>query len=156
MAPLVCHTATDPLALTQDISDIEENALGAFTQFILKLNEQTFRPIFLRTYDWAVIDLADAEATSEQSAQAGQRMVVLFKVVERLLVQLKVSFFMLVSPAPMCRRLTLVSMLVHCGPVLFLYARSHRRLARAILYWSPARLGPLVGRYLRPASFDGI
>ena len=76
-------TSLDP----QDIAQIEENALGAFVQFILKLNEQTFRPLFLRTYDWAVIDLAD-----EKDAASGlaARRTVLYKLVDKLLVQLKV------------------------------------------------------------------
>ena len=71
-----------------DITSIEENALGAFVQFILKLNEQLFRPLFLRTYDWAVIELAD-----ETDAQDGlsARRIVLYKIVDRLLAQLRVS-----------------------------------------------------------------
>ncbi|GAA5842726.1 hypothetical protein JCM3766R1_005764 [Sporobolomyces carnicolor] len=72
-----------------DITSIEENALGAFVQFILKLNEQLFRPLFLRTYDWAVIELAD-----EPEAQEGitARRVVLYKIVDRLLAQLRSIF----------------------------------------------------------------
>lgn len=72
----------------QDIDEIEENGLGAFVQFILKLNEQTFRPLFLRTYDWAVIDLADEE---DAVASLTARRVVLYKLVDRLLTQLRVS-----------------------------------------------------------------
>lgn len=62
--------------------------MGAFVQFILKLNEQTFRPLFLRTYDWAVIDLA--EETNPEVALTARR-IVLYKLVDRLLAQLKVS-----------------------------------------------------------------
>lgn len=71
-----------------DIDRIEDAALGAFVQFILKLNEQTFRPLFLRTYDWAVIDLAE-----EQGAEEGitARRIVLYKLVDKLLGQLKVG-----------------------------------------------------------------
>ncbi|KAK4702660.1 U3 small nucleolar RNA-associated protein 10, partial [Phenoliferia sp. Uapishka_3] len=76
---------SDALSL-DDISQIEENALGAFVQFILKLNEQTFRPLFLRTYDWAVIDLADEE--NSITALAARRTV-LYKLLDKLLVQLK-------------------------------------------------------------------
>ncbi|ORY85937.1 U3 small nucleolar RNA-associated protein 10 [Leucosporidium creatinivorum] len=70
----------------EDIGEIEENGLGAFVQFILKLNEQTFRPLFLRTYDWAVIDLADEE---DAVAALTARRVVLYKLVDRLLTQLR-------------------------------------------------------------------
>ncbi|GAA6007531.1 hypothetical protein JCM11491_004197 [Sporobolomyces phaffii] len=72
-----------------DIVSIEENALGAFVQFILKLNEQLFRPLFLRTYDWAVIELAD-EADAQDGISA--RRVVLYKIVDRLLAQLRSIF----------------------------------------------------------------
>ncbi|KAM0756059.1 hypothetical protein T439DRAFT_308506 [Meredithblackwellia eburnea MCA 4105] len=78
---------TQDLALSvEDISSIEDNALGAFVQFILKLNEQTFRPLFLRTYDWAAIDLAD-----DDNASSGlvARRTVMYKLVDRLLSQLK-------------------------------------------------------------------
>ncbi|GAA5990412.1 hypothetical protein JCM10908_007359 [Rhodotorula pacifica] len=72
-----------------DVVSVEDHALGAFVQFILKLNEQLFRPLFLRTYDWAVIDLAE-----EEDAAAGlvARRTVLYRVVDRLLGQLKSIF----------------------------------------------------------------
>ena len=60
-------------------------------QFILKLNETTFKPLFLRTYDWAVIDLAEEnEDGSKHTAALSARRTVLYKLVDRLLVQLKV------------------------------------------------------------------
>ncbi|GAA5888324.1 hypothetical protein JCM6882_008581 [Rhodosporidiobolus microsporus] len=84
------RTHDDALDL-EDVTAVEENALGAFTQFILKLNEQIFRPLFLRTFDWAVVDLTetdDADATEGLVA----RRTVLFKVVDRLLNQLRSIF----------------------------------------------------------------
>ncbi|GAA5933796.1 hypothetical protein JCM3775_000286 [Rhodotorula graminis] len=78
-----------------DVVAIEDNALGAFVQFILKLNEQLFRPLFLRTYDWAVIDLAeagDAQSTSIADPGLVARRTVLYKVVDRLLGQLRSIF----------------------------------------------------------------
>lgn len=81
----------------KDINQIEENALGAFVQFILKLNEQTFRPLFLRTYDWAVIDLATDAEDSHEALTA--RRIVLYKLIDRLLTQLKVSLLLL---TPIC------------------------------------------------------
>lgn len=79
----------------EDVVVIEDNALGAFVQFILKLNEHMFRPLFLRTYDWAVIDLAEAgDAASAGVADEGlvARRTVLYKVVDRLLGQLRSIF----------------------------------------------------------------
>ncbi|KAK4052295.1 snoRNA-binding rRNA-processing protein utp10 [Microbotryomycetes sp. JL221] len=74
---------------TLDVDRVEHQALGAFVQFILKLNEQTFRPLFLRTYDWAVIDLAEADDADEAITA---RRVVLYKLVDRMLGQLKSIF----------------------------------------------------------------
>lgn len=91
LSRFVSARATARTDVEQDITSIEENALGAFVQFILKLNETTFKPLFLRTYDWAVIDLADEDdASSKYSADLTARRTVLFKIVDRLLVQLKV------------------------------------------------------------------
>lgn len=74
----------------EDVTAVEDNALGAFVQFILKLNEQIFRPLFLRTYDWAIIDLAESGDSDLESLAA--RKTVLFKVVDRLIGQLKSIF----------------------------------------------------------------
>ena len=74
-----------------EVAVVEDNALGAFVQFILKLNEQTFRPMFLRTYDWAVIDLVEGDAADKEQALTARR-IVLYKVVDRLLGQLKSIF----------------------------------------------------------------
>ncbi|GAA6036252.1 hypothetical protein JCM8097_006859 [Rhodosporidiobolus ruineniae] len=77
----------------EDVVAVEDAALGAFVQFILKLNEQIFRPLFLRTYDWAVIDLTESaeDATAVQNGLTARRTV-LYKVVDRLLSQLKSIF----------------------------------------------------------------
>lgn len=74
-----------------DVVAVEDHALGAFVQFILKLNEQLFRPLFLRTYDWAVIDLADEEGDAAASGLVARRTV-LYRVVDRLLGQLRSIF----------------------------------------------------------------
>lgn len=75
-----------------DMVAVEDHALGAFVQFILKLNEQTFRPLFLRTYDWAVIDLAEGDDGSDSSEGLVARRTVLYKIVDRLLGQLRSIF----------------------------------------------------------------
>lgn len=72
-----------------DVVAVEDHALGAFVQFILKLNEQLFRPLFLRTYDWAVIDLAE-EVNAAEGLVA--RRTVLYRIVDRLLGQLRSIF----------------------------------------------------------------
>ncbi|GAA5827854.1 hypothetical protein JCM11251_007703 [Rhodosporidiobolus azoricus] len=84
------RTHADSLDLA-DVAAVEDNALGAFTQFILKLNEQIFRPLFLRTYDWAVIDLTETDDVDAAEGLVARRTV-LFKVVDRLLNQLRSIF----------------------------------------------------------------
>ena len=95
-------------------------------QFILKLNEQTFRPLFLRTYDWAVIDLAD-EPDATQALTA--RRTVLYKLIDKLLVQLKVrppSRFQVSSV------LTPSDSKVDRGAILLVHARPDDRAVRVV------------------------
>lgn len=40
---------------------MEESAIGSFLELVTKLNEATFKPLFTRLYDWAVIDLSDGK-----------------------------------------------------------------------------------------------
>jgi U3 small nucleolar RNA-associated protein 10 len=42
-----------------DVFDLR--AVGSFLELVTKLNEATFRPLFVRLYDWAVIDLSEGK-----------------------------------------------------------------------------------------------
>ncbi|KAI5481102.1 U3 small nucleolar RNA-associated protein 10 [Pseudohyphozyma bogoriensis] len=128
-----------------DVEDIEENALGAFVQFILKLNEQTFRPLFLRTYDWAVIDLAEE---SDAKITSPARRTVLYKLVDRLLVQLK-SIFVPYYSFMLDQTIELFDAFAK-GDLrdLNLWTAVSSALTKAIEYdesgfWTPVRLGKL-------------
>lgn len=44
-----------------DINKVEDSAIGSFLELVTKLNEATFRPLFVRVYDWAVIDLSEGK-----------------------------------------------------------------------------------------------
>lgn len=62
---------------------VENQAISAYMQMVLKLNEGTFRPLFLRLCDWAILDMqAEADATVD-------RKTTLFRIVDRMLSQLK-------------------------------------------------------------------
>jgi U3 small nucleolar RNA-associated protein 10 len=51
------------LGLTlQVVNRIEESAIGSFLELVTKLNEGTFKPLFIRLYDWAVIDLSEGKS----------------------------------------------------------------------------------------------
>jgi U3 small nucleolar RNA-associated protein 10 len=43
------------------IASVENSAVGSFLELVTKLNEATFRPLFVRLYDWAVIDLSEGK-----------------------------------------------------------------------------------------------
>ncbi|OCF41969.1 hypothetical protein I317_04161 [Kwoniella heveanensis CBS 569] len=61
------------------VNDIEESAIGSFLELVTKLNESTFKPLFIRLYDWAVIDLAEGKG----------RKIVLLHVMMGLLVKFR-------------------------------------------------------------------
>ena len=87
------------------LSSIEERALAAFVALALKLSETQFRPLFLRTVDWAVVDLLPEGGEADASARAAlsARSLVLYRLVSALLDQLRgvfVAFYaVLLEPA---------------------------------------------------------
>jgi U3 small nucleolar RNA-associated protein 10 len=52
------------LADKQVINEIEESAITSFLELVVRLNEVTFKPLFIRLYDWAVIDLLEGASKS--------------------------------------------------------------------------------------------
>jgi len=48
----------------QVINEIEESAITSFLELVVRLNEVTFKPLFIRLYDWAVIDLSEGASES--------------------------------------------------------------------------------------------
>lgn len=67
----------------QVIARVERTAINAFMQLALKLNEATFRPLFLRLHDWAAIEAGSKQLRND-------RLTILFRIMDRLLSQLKV------------------------------------------------------------------
>jgi U3 small nucleolar RNA-associated protein 10 len=51
----------------EEVTTVEVKAISAFMEVVVKLDEATFRPLFVRVYDWAAVALAD-EATREWQA----------------------------------------------------------------------------------------
>ena len=49
------------------INEIEESAITSFLELVVRLNEVTFKPLFIRLYDWAVIDLSEGASESLSS-----------------------------------------------------------------------------------------
>ncbi|PKI82871.1 Utp10p [Malassezia vespertilionis] len=67
-----------------------ERAVHVYVALALKLSETQFRPLFLRTYDWAAVDLLEDDAPDEGALRA--RQLVFFQVVNALLEQLRGMF----------------------------------------------------------------
>jgi U3 small nucleolar RNA-associated protein 10 len=43
----------------QEIYSVEAKSISAFMEVVVKLSEATFRPLFVRVYDWAAVELVD-------------------------------------------------------------------------------------------------
>ncbi len=42
--------------MINEVQQAETQVISAFKEFVIKLNESTFRPIFRRLYDWAFVN----------------------------------------------------------------------------------------------------
>ncbi|OWZ73272.1 U3 small nucleolar RNA-associated protein 10 [Cryptococcus neoformans] len=72
---------------TKVVNDVEESAIGSFLELVTKLNEPTFKPLFIRLYDWAVIDLAEGKDADD--GRLTERKIVLLHVMMGLLTKFK-------------------------------------------------------------------
>lgn len=72
----------------RDVDAVEARSIAAFVALALRLAETQFRPLFLRTYDWAVVDLVD----ESDAAGADARLLVFYRVVLALLEHLRGMF----------------------------------------------------------------
>jgi len=64
----------------EEIAQIESIASSAFLSLVLKINDETLKPLLFRLIDWATIDLP-----SDQHQQGVARSIVLYKVFDALL-----------------------------------------------------------------------
>ena len=69
---------------------IEQSAISSFLELVIKLDEKSFKPLFIRLYDWAVVDLAEAPSASargkiQEQTRLVERQVVLLQVMYGLL-----------------------------------------------------------------------
>ncbi|RXK39692.1 hypothetical protein M231_03047 [Tremella mesenterica] len=69
------------------INNIEESAIGSFLELVTKLSEASFKPLFVRLYDWAVIDLS--EGSNKDEKRLVQRKIVLLHVMQGLLIKFR-------------------------------------------------------------------
>ncbi|KAL7425209.1 snoRNA-binding rRNA-processing protein utp10 [Cryptotrichosporon argae] len=75
---------------------VERSAIGSFLELVNKLSEGTFKPLFVRLYDWAVVDLADTAAAA--AGLADRRLVDRTAVLLHVMAGLLERFRHLLSP----------------------------------------------------------
>lgn len=72
----------------QDVDEVEDAGVQTFVRLVLKLSESTFRPLFLRVFDWAALDLAEDDMEVSDAGLVSRR-IALFKVNNALHDQLR-------------------------------------------------------------------
>ncbi|KAF9097064.1 HEAT repeat-containing protein 1 [Mortierella sp. AD031] len=68
------------------VAAVEEAVIGAFMQLVMKLNETLFKPLFLKSLDWATTELQVAKASFKDMQD---RLIFFYKLMNALLEQLK-------------------------------------------------------------------
>jgi hypothetical protein len=74
----------------ESLVEVEDRSIQAFIDLVMKLNETLFKPIFLKTLDWATVELAVDGQKSYTADQEG-RALFFYKLLDGLLEKLKVS-----------------------------------------------------------------
>ncbi|KAF9581367.1 HEAT repeat-containing protein 1, partial [Lunasporangiospora selenospora] len=69
-----------------NIAAVEDAVINAFMQLVMKLNETLFKPLFLKSLDWAVTELQVVKAAKEDCLD---RLVFFYKLLDSLMDQLK-------------------------------------------------------------------
>ncbi len=82
------RAASKASAASDAIDAVEDEAIRAFLSLTMRLNETTFRPLFLRFYDWAAVDLVE-EGNPWESEAARSRTLTFFRFVCTMQDQLK-------------------------------------------------------------------
>lgn len=78
----------DTSSTLAQVRSVEDSAIRAFVKLVMKLNETTFRPLFLRIFDWAALDLADDDMPVSDAGLVARR-IALYKVNNALHDQLR-------------------------------------------------------------------
>lgn len=77
---------TENLCSSEDIESVETHIINAFTVLILKLSENTFRPLYYKLYDWAV-----------RSEVKDERLITFYSLSSRIAESLKSLFVLFAS-----------------------------------------------------------
>ncbi|KAI9138419.1 hypothetical protein BKA69DRAFT_774326 [Paraphysoderma sedebokerense] len=86
----LCSKGDEISADVEEIDEVEKSLLDAFVEMVFKLNENLFKPLFMKTVDWATVELTTREDTS--STDVTCRLSVFYRLVDSLLANLKSIF----------------------------------------------------------------
>lgn len=145
------------MALQQDagagaeLQPAPARAIEVYLALALKLSESQFRPLFLRTYDWAAVDLLDTDDGAPDAGATYARALVLYALVGQLLERLRGMVTSYVAVVYDHAR----SLLAHDAPPTPLWYAVVRALARSAevdegSFWNTARATQLVAPLLTP------
>ncbi|KAI3617544.1 hypothetical protein CBS9595_003453 [Malassezia furfur] len=126
-------------------------AIEVYLALALKLSESQFRPLFLRTYDWAAVDLLDADDGAPDAGATYARALVLYALVAQLLERLRGMVTSYVAVVYDHAR----QLLAHDTPPTPLWYAVVRALTRSAEvdeggFWNTARATQLVAPLLTP------
>ncbi|CED85640.1 Uncharacterized conserved protein [Phaffia rhodozyma] len=74
---------------SEEVHVVEVQVINAFLEVVVKLSEASFRPLFVRIYDWAVVELVGDEATGLKDEHVTARRTTLFSIMFHLLRKFK-------------------------------------------------------------------
>ncbi|KAI3624346.1 UTP10 [Malassezia furfur] len=134
-----------------DLQPAPARAIEVYLALALKLSESQFRPLFLRTYDWAAVDLLDTDDGAPDAGATYARALVLYALVGQLLERLRGMVTSYVAVVYDHAR----SLLAHDAPPTPLWYAVVRALARSAevdegSFWNTARATQLVAPLLTP------
>ncbi|KAJ9477870.1 U3 small nucleolar RNA-associated protein 10 [Pseudozyma hubeiensis] len=158
--------------LTQaSIGRIESSLISLpFIRMVLKLNEASFRPLFMRMFDWAVLDLVDGDdaASTSESDDIVARQIVLFKTFNSLSETLRslVSSYYAVLLDQVIELLTTWSDLTPRTPIAqqSMQRELWNEVMRSIqlsakhdegIFWNPTRVAKIIGPMLDQMNLLG-
>ncbi|KAJ3038299.1 HEAT repeat-containing protein 1 [Rhizophlyctis rosea] len=71
----------------EDLNLVENSIISSFLQLVMKMNETLFKPLFLRTIDWATSELLEKNGLSQADIDA--RQIFFYRLLDNLLGRLK-------------------------------------------------------------------
>ncbi|KAJ3288341.1 HEAT repeat-containing protein 1 [Borealophlyctis nickersoniae] len=71
----------------EDIEQVENSIISSFLQLVMKLNETLFKPLFLKTVDWATSELLQKNGLTRKDIDA--RQLFFYRLLDNLLGRLK-------------------------------------------------------------------